>query len=79
MFFCAFSYTQLGVARKNKLSPHLLNAIRCAYVLPYPGVPEPGAPPLDLDRFAGESMRGVWSTKTAGFNLRNTACFRWEL
>ena len=42
-----------------------------------------GAPPLDLDSFAGESMRGaIWSvdttTKEPGFNLQNTACFRWN-
>ena len=84
MFFGAFSYTHLGVTRKKNLSTHLLKAIRCAHVLPWPGAPEPGAPPLDLDSFAGESMRGVWSvdtttTKTPGFNLKNTACFRWEL
>ena len=32
--FCAFSYTQLGVTRKENLGPHLLKAITCAHVLP---------------------------------------------
>ena len=31
--FCAFSYTQLVVTRKNNLSPHPFKAIRCAHVL----------------------------------------------
>ena len=47
------------------------------------GAPEPGASPPDLDRFAGESMRGVVvgfdTTKKPGFNLQNVACFRWKL
>ena len=34
VFFCAFSYTQLGVTRKKNLSPHILKAIKCAQVLP---------------------------------------------
>ena len=64
MFFCAFSYTQLGVTQKKNSSPRLMQSIKYAHVLPEsgapePGAPEPGAPRLDLDSFAGERMRGV--------------------